>query len=170
VLANATHLTIMRSNSMKPLICISIFIFGFLFGVMFGFNKGPEEFSNWDSGAKASIYASQNKLLKAGRVDEAITANEILLNAELARHGKHLDSQLFWLFKFTGPYSGTDKTAIERAVQYRLLNPYSEPDLSSPSNWARGVDINSEDIQTVIEQKKSDQKQMQKVIKLYAPK
>ena len=153
---------------MKIVIWVSIFIIGFLSGTIFGFIKGPIEFDNFDSQYKASLYAYENKWLKQGRVKDIQDSNEIMLNGELAKYGRHLDSNLFWLFKLTGPYT-SDEKSIRHAVEYRINNPYQEPDMSKAGSWKEGVDINSEFIQGVIQGQKENQKQMEKVIKLYAP-
>lgn len=158
----------MRKN-MRLLIYTSIFIVGFLSGTLFGFKRGPIEFDNFNSQYKASIVVYENEWLKQGRVKDVIDKNEIIVNGELAKYGYHLDSNLFWLIKITGAYESDDES-IKHAVNYRLKNPYQEPDMASASSWREGVDMNSDFVQSVIQGQKDNQKQIQKVIDLYGAK
>ncbi|QMU62047.1 MAG: hypothetical protein GKR92_10215 [Gammaproteobacteria bacterium] len=110
------------------LILISI---GFCGGIYVGFQKAPQEFIYWDSQYKASILASQQKLLKNGNVEKAIDANEIFLNNELSNHAEFLESKLKWLLPNRLPF---DRKPIQNAVDYRLANPYQLAGLSSSSS------------------------------------
>jgi hypothetical protein len=135
-----------------------------------GFKKAPTEFLQWDSQFKASILAYENTSLKSGNVQRIIEANEINLNGELAQYGRHLDSNLFWLLNLTGNYDETDDESIRHAVKYRNANPFIEPDLSKPSNYKPGIDMNDPFIMDIISGQIENRVFVNKVLALYSNK
>jgi hypothetical protein len=153
---------------LKFFIYLLIFCSGFGIGTYFGFKKAPTEFLQWDSQFKASILAYENTSLKSGNIQRIIEANEINLNGELAMYGRHLGSSLFWLLKLTGNYNATDDEPIKNAVKYRNANPFIEPDMSKPSNYKSGVDMNSPIIKEIISDQIENRGLRNKVLDLYS--
>lgn len=153
---------------MKFLSYIVTLLIGFLSGVYFGFHKAPSEFYNWDAQHRASILAHEIKWLKAGKIDRVVESKEIELDASLANYGRHLNSSYRWITEYV---AGTpeDSESISHAVRYRLENEYEGPDMSSPSSWKNGADMNSDFIQEVIDGQKENKILIKQVLDSYAP-
>jgi len=141
---------------------------GFLAGIFFGFRQAPIEFINWDSQFKASLLAYEIQRLKAGKIDTAVALKEIELDGQLAQFGRHLDSKYFWLMELALSIPPNDKTAIRNASTYRKQNPHIGLDMSDPSNWKPGIDMNDPFVQETIEGQKENTKLIQMVVERYA--
>ena len=152
---------------MKYLSYIVTLLIGFSFGVYFGFDKAPNEFRYWDAQYKASILAHEIKWLKAGSIDRVIESKEIELDGELANYGRHLNSQYSWIILNTIGHSDNSES-VAHAVRYRQKNEYSGPDMSSPSNWKSGTDMNSDFVQDVIKGQEENNVLIKQVMDLYA--
>src|SRR5215831_13782517 len=149
----------------KAFIVFLAFAVGLAFGFTVGTRVGVSEFMLADAQYKASILSAQLKAIKAGKVEPVLTAMEVSLNAELAMHGEYMESHLSWLWP---ELRSKDEGAIRRAVAYRLANPYQIPDLAIPENWKPGVDMESEFVQQIIENKRTQERYLRKVLEHYA--
>ncbi len=137
---------------------------GFCGGVYFGFYMAPHEYLLWNSQYKASILAFELRQLQNGNINTIIDSKEISLNGELGLHAEYLESKLNWLLPFRQPF---DRKHIQNAVDYRLTNPYTMPDMSKPSSWKEGVNMEDPFIQEVIEGHKILNEQVEQVLELY---
>jgi len=141
---------------------LSVLAIGVCACTYFGFYQAPAEFMYWDSQYKATSLVFEIKALKI--INFVIESNEIRLNRKLAIHSYYLDSKFSWMLPHNTKF---DKKYIKRVVEYRLSNPYADPDMSNPRSWKRGTNMNDKYIQVVIEGQKENNKRIDKVLKLY---
>ena len=149
---------------MKVLISILIFIIGFASGTYFGFVKAPHEYQYWNSQYKASLLAFELEALKNGRNLQPL--KEIELNSELAYFGKYMESNFSWVFPYLTGIE-FDPKSIKKAVEYRVNNPFHNPDLSSPDSWKKGMDMEDSFVIETIEGQIIHNSLVQKVINEY---
>jgi hypothetical protein len=148
----------------KVIVIAAVFATGLAVGVPIGARVGLWEFVLADAQYKASLLASDIKSIKAGDSERAVTAMEISLNAELAKHGQYLESHLWWLWPELR--SGDDRP-IRTAVSYRLASPYVGPDLEKPENWKSGIDMQHPFVREVVEGQRIQREYMRKVLQRY---
>jgi len=141
-----------------------VFAIGVVVGVPIGARIGLWEFMLADSQYKASLLASDIKALKAGDSERVVTAMEISLNAELAKHGQYMETHLWWLWP---ELRSSDDRPIRGAVAYRLANPYQGPDLEKPENWKPGMDMQHPFVREVIEGQQIQREYMRRVLQHY---
>lgn len=149
----------------KAFIIFLAFAVGLAFGFPVGTRVGVSEFMLANAQYEASILSAQIKAIKSGKVEPVLTAMEISLNAELANHGRYMDSHLSWLWP---ELRSKDDRSIRSAVAYRLANPYQSPDLAKPESWKPGIDMESEFVQQIIENKRTQERYLRKVLERYA--
>ena len=113
-----------------------------------GARIGANEFSYWNAQYQASILVYEIQALKNHKSEELVEAKEIMLNGELANHGRYLNSSLNWFW--TG-YPRDDEP-IKRVVDYRLRNPYKDPDVTDTTKWNTDVDLDSQETQEFLKQ------------------
>mgnify|MGYP000403618859 CR=1 FL=1 len=137
----------------------------FFAGLKLGFYLAPTEFIYRDAQYKSSAITFEIKALKAGEIDTIIESKEIMLDGELANHGRYLKSNLSWLL-----YSIEEENhrAISKAAKYRAENPFTGPDHTKPETWKPGVDMNSTFVKKVIQGQKENEKLKKMVIEKYA--
>jgi len=97
-------------------------------GFVIGARVGVDEFLYADAQYKAAILAWQLEALHAQKTPLVVTGLETALNAELARHGRYMESRLAWLWPDMRP---EDERAIGGAGDYRIAHPFEEPDEST---------------------------------------
>jgi len=98
-------------------------------GFVIGARVGVDEFLYADAQYKAAILAWQLDALQAKKDGPVITQMETALNAELARHGRYMESRLTWLWP---DMRAADDRPIGEAVDYRIAHPFEEPDEFAP--------------------------------------
>ncbi|HYQ94660.1 MAG TPA: hypothetical protein VEP70_07515 [Burkholderiales bacterium] len=148
----------------KALAFLAVFLLGVAVGFPIGARVGLWEFMLGEAQYKASILSTQIKSIKAGKTEPIVVGMEISLNAELAKHGQHMESHFSWLWP--GLKSGDDKP-IRRAVAYRLANPYEGPDHTKPEAWNPGIDMDSDFVKQVIEGQRTEERYLRKVLEHY---
>src|SRR5688572_4252764 len=82
----------------KVTVLAAVFATGLAVGLALGARVGLWEFMLADAQYKAPLLASDIKAIKAGDRERVITSMEISLDAELAKHGEHMESRLWWLW------------------------------------------------------------------------
>jgi hypothetical protein len=148
----------------KAFLFLAVFALGLAVGFPIGARIGAWQFLLADAQYKASILTTEIRSLKAGHIEPIIGGMEISLNRELAMHGEYIESSLSWLWP---DLKSQDDSAIRRAVDYRLKNPFSRPDLAKPENWNPGVDMNSRFVSRVIEGQREQERYLRKVLDYY---
>src|SRR5262249_19698985 len=148
----------------KVIVIAAVFATGLAIGALIGARVGVWEFTLADAQYKASLLASDIKAIKAGNNERVLTAMEISLNAELAKHGEYMDSYLWWLWP---ELRSSDDHPIRSAASYRLANPYEGPDLERPENWKPGIDMQHPFVRDVIEGQKVQREYVRKVLQRY---
>jgi hypothetical protein len=141
-----------------------VFAAGVAVGVPLGARVGLWEFMLADAQYKASLLSSDIKALKAGNTERVVTGMEISLNAELAKHGQYMESDLWWLWP---ELKSSDDGPIRGAVAYRLANPYEGPDLAKPENWKPGIDMQDRFVRDVVEGQRIQREYMHNVLQRY---
>jgi hypothetical protein len=129
-----------------------------------GSRIGVQQFEFADAKYKASILAFQLQALKRQNMSTLETGMQIELNTRLAQHGEYLESNWKWLWPEL--HSETDRE-IKGAVKFRLENPYSEPDMSSPSNWNSGMDMSDPFVIGVIAGQRRNKELVAKILAKY---
>ena len=105
---------------------------------------------------------AQLAVARDGRVAGDLADN--CLNAELAKHGQYMESNLWWLWP---ELRSSDDGPIRKAVSYRLANPFEGPDLAKPENWKPGIDMQGSFVREVVEGQRAERKYMDKVLQSY---
>lgn len=141
-------------------ISVAVFVGGFVVGTRVGVNQ----FLLSDAQYKASILTAQLQMMKTGKADRVIEMMEINLNAEIANHGRFMDSHFSWLFPEL--VSKTDDQ-IRAAVAYRKANPYTDPDMSKVESWKADMDMTSPFILDTIEGQKQNRRYFGDVMSAY---
>lgn len=98
-----------------------VFAIGVAAAFVAGARIGGNELLYADAQYKAALLAWQLHNLRNGRSAAVITRLENSLDAELARHGKYLESRLTWLWP---DLKAGDEAAIRDGVTYRLSYPH----------------------------------------------
>lgn len=154
-----------RRPALRQVILIAVvFAAGIAVGVPIGARVGLWEFMLADSPYRASILATEIQAIKAGRTEPVVIGMEISLNAELAKHGQYMESNLWWLWP---ELRSSDDGPIRKAVSYRLANPFEGPDLAKPENWKPGIDMQGSFVREVVEGQRAERKYMDKVLQSY---
>lgn len=148
----------------KLLAFVGVFALGIAIGAAVGARLGLWEFKLAEAQHRAAILASQIQALKAGKVEPIISGMEIILDSELAMHGRYMESSFQWLWP---ELRSEDDELIRRAVAYRLANPRRSVDHTKADNWAPGVDMNSELVKAVIEGQRIEEHYLRKVLEHY---
>jgi len=128
---------------MKIVLIFLLIITSSIISFISGARIGANEFSYLDAQYQASILVYEIHALKNHKSEELAETKEILLNSELANHGRYLNSSLRWLWM---DYPRDDEP-IKRAVDYRLRNPYEDPDVTDTTKWSTDVDLDSPETQ-----------------------
>lgn len=129
-----------------------------------GSRIGVQQFELADAKYRASLIAFQLEDLKRQDLTRLETAMQIDLNHWLALHGAYLESHWKWL------WPGLERTSdreIKHAVKFRLQNPFSDPDMSSPTSCKAGIDMNDPFVLDVIEGQRRNQELISKVLAKY---
>lgn len=148
----------------KLIIFVVVLLVGISAAFVIGARVGVSEFLYADAHYKASILATQLRALRAGKPDAIIASMEISLNAELANHGKSMESHFTW---FWSDLKSKDDRPARNAVTYRMANPYEGPDHSKPENGNPGTDMDSQFVKDKIVGQKILNHYLQKVLKHY---
>src|SRR5690349_9712592 len=151
----------------KALAFVIVFVLGMAVGFPIGARVGMWQFMLGDSQYKASILTAQITALKSGRLEPVITGMEIVLNSEIAMHGRYMESHFSWLWP---ELKSANDEPIRRAVAYRLANPYVGSDFTKPENWNPDVDMNSEFVRGVIDGQRIEEYYVRKVLDYYGDK
>jgi hypothetical protein len=130
-----------------------------------GSRVGMQQFLFADAKYRATILAFQLENLKRQNLAGLEGVMQIDLDHQLALHGEYLESHWKWLWPQPTPQPPDRE--IKHAVRFRLDNPYTEPDLSSPGSWKVGVDMDSPFIVDVIAGQRRNKELIAKVLATY---
>ena len=109
----------------KAIVIAVVLVLGLAGAFVLGARVGGNELLYADAQYKTAILAWQLHNLRSGKADAVIARMEASLDAELARHGKHLESRLAWLWP---DLRADDESAIRDGVSYRLAHPREADD------------------------------------------
>lgn len=109
----------------KAIIIAVVFALGLAGAFVLGARVGGNELLYADAQYKTAILAWQLHNLRSGKADAVIARMEASLDAELARHGKYLESRFAWLWP---DLRADDESAIRDGVSYRLAHPHEADD------------------------------------------
>ena len=156
---------------MKITLSLIIFVLGFGLGLYFGFKKAPEEFIYWNSQFNASILSHELDSLKNDNAIENISwSKEVELDYELSNYGRHLESNFGWVFPLITNIE-TDPKYINKAINYRLENPFSTDEISLTEGWASPNEPKTKAlIKKMTEGQKENKRLLNMVLKTHASK
>ncbi|MCP5146252.1 MAG: hypothetical protein H6978_15695 [Gammaproteobacteria bacterium] len=127
-----------------------------------GTRVGVYEFIKSDAQYKASIIAHEITALRGTRRDEMIQAKEVMLDGELANHGKYMESWLKWLWY--SPYR--DDRPIEYAANYRKEHPYELPNTSDPGESRNTSEYTREELEAFAQELRLGEIENRRLVRL----